>query len=143
LNFFGWQYMNKKNCVIYHKIEHQKLNRTSYLHSLFPAYSSRLIRQILSLSGHFLSEKIGQLFHCISYRSVNLWVPRLNFTYVVQLFFLYKMVKKNLKKKFPIDSKNDSQCWPTRYHFLRERTGAYKTTNRPPSFPPQIVLETI
>ena len=33
---------------------------------------------------------------------------KLNFIYVIQFFFLYKMVKKKFKKKFPFDSKNSS-----------------------------------
>ena len=57
------------------------------------------------MTRHFSSEEWVDFFQYIDCHSAILKVSTLNFTYVVQLFLLYKMVKKKLKKKFTFESK--------------------------------------
>ncbi len=47
---------------------------------------------------HFSNEKYGNFLQYIGRHSLILRDPRMNFAYVVQLFLLYKMVKKSLRK---------------------------------------------
>ena len=57
------------------------------------------------MTRHFSSEEWVDFFQYIDCQSAILKVSMLNFTYVVQLFLLYKMVKQKLKKKFTFESK--------------------------------------
>ena len=68
----------------------------------------RIICQILSKVDHFSSEKCSKFLQYIGCRSAILGGPKLNFIYVVQLFLLYKMVKKYLKKNGMLVSKHAS-----------------------------------
>ena len=57
------------------------------------------------MTRHFSSEEWVDFFQYIDCHSAILKVSTLNFTYVVQLFLLYKMVKKKLKKSLPLVEK--------------------------------------
>ena len=54
------------------------------------------------MTSHFSSEKLIDIFQYIGCHSVNFSSSTLNFIYVVQLFFLYKMVLKKLKKRIAL-----------------------------------------
>ena len=62
------------------------------------------------MTRHFSSEEWVDFFQYIDCHSAILKVSMLNFTYVVQLFLLYKMVKETLKKNLTRVSKSALQC---------------------------------
>ena len=71
------------------------------------------------MTSHFPSEKLIDSFQYISCHSVNFSSSTLNFIYVVQLFCIYRMILKKLKKTYLIDPKNGSQCSPNRQYLLK------------------------
>ena len=54
------------------------------------------------MTSHFSSEKLIDFFQYIGCHSVNFSSSALDFIYVAQPFFLYKMIKKQLKKSIAL-----------------------------------------
>ena len=76
--------------VVYQKIEREKLNKINYFHIMFQCIDPELFVKY----SHFSHKRCTSFLQYISYHLFILKVPRLNFAYDIQLFFLYKMVIK-------------------------------------------------
>ena len=90
-----WQHeANEIFSVVYQKIEREKLNKMNYFHIMFQCADPELFIKY----SHFSHKRCTSFLQYISCHLFILKVPRLNFAYDIQLFFLYKMVIKTSKK---------------------------------------------
>ncbi len=74
-------------------MDHWKLNKITYLQIIFAWANAELFAKYRKID-YFSSEKCSNFLQCIGCYSLILKDPRLNLQCIVQLFFLYKMIKK-------------------------------------------------
>ena len=78
---------------------------------------THIIGQILSMAGYFSNKKYVNFFIVLyAIQSLNAG-PEMFLSYIVQIFLLYKMMKRKFKKKGILGVKRGLQCEPLRVHF--------------------------
>ena len=99
LNYFSRQEVNEIFSVIYQKIERKKLNKMVYLLIIFQWANFILLVKYYRRLAIFRVKSMWKFF-IVSFaiQSLNAG-PEMFLSYIMQLFLLYKMIKRKLKKK--------------------------------------------